>query len=247
MIWENFKGKFHESWHPKIKPFIESQECDEIYSFLKSEGGRKKIAPLSVNTFRCFLETPYDQIKVIMVGMCPYHTFRDDMPVADGLLMGCSVTNYVQPSLEKFYRGIEIDLHQGLKVNHSANPDVSYLAKQGVLMLNAGLTVEANKPGSHNFIWEPFMKYLFQEVFDVIRVPVIFLGKEAANIKKYIDPFTWVFEVSHPASAAYSGTEWDPEGTFRNVNNQCTKITSVIFDGTPLTCDHRIYHLIETP
>ena len=219
MKWENFQDKFHESWHPKIKPFIESQECDAIYDFLKTESKRgKKISPLSINTFRCFLETPYDQIKVIMVGMCPYHTFRNDLPVADGLLMGCTITDYVQPSLEKFYRGIEIDLYNGLAANHSGTPDVTYLAKQGVLMLNAGLTVEANKPGSHNDIWEPFMKYLFQEVFDVIRVPVILLGKEATKIKKYIDPFTWVFEVSHPASAAYSGTEWDPEGAFKKVN-----------------------------
>jgi len=219
MNWENFKDKFHESWHPKLKPFVESQECDKIYDFLKNESKRgKKIAPLSLNTYRCFLETPYDQIKAILVGMCPYHTFRDDSPVADGLLMGCSITNYVQPSLDKFYRGIEIDLHQGLKMNHSNTPDVSYLAKQGVLMLNAGLTVEANKPGSHNEIWEPFMKYLFQEVFDVIRVPIVMLGKEATNIERYIDPFTWTFEVSHPASAAYSGSEWDPEGVFRKVN-----------------------------
>jgi len=224
MIWETFKDKFHESWHPKIKPFIESQECDKIYEFLKSESKRgKKIAPLSINTYRCFLETPYDQIKVIMVGMCPYHNFRDDLPVADGLLMGCSITRYVQPSLEKFYRGIEIDLFNGLQVNHSGTPDVSYLAKQGVLMLNIALTVEANKPGSHTEIWEPFMKYLFQEVFDVIRVPVIFLGKEAANIEKYVDPFTWVFKVSHPASAAYSGTEWNPEGVFK-------KVQKIMFD-----------------
>ena len=221
MKWENFQDKFHESWHRRIKPFIESQECDNIYDFLKKEGkgGRgKKIAPLASNTFRCFLETPYEDVKVIMVGMCPYHNFREEIPVADGLLMGCSITKYVQPSLDKFYRGIEIDLYQGLNVNHTNNPDVTYLAKQGVLMLNAGLTVEIGKPGSHNDVWEPFMKYLFQEVFDVIRVPVIFLGKEAAKIKQYVDPFTWVFEVNHPASAAYSGSEWNPEGTFKKVN-----------------------------
>ena len=219
MKWESFEPKFG-TYAQKIKPFFDSGGFDPIYDFLKSESARgKKIAPLSSNVFRCFLETPYDQIKVIMVGMCPYHNFRDDVPVADGLLMGCIITDYVQPSLEKFYRGIEIDLFNGLAVNHSGTPDVSYLAKQGVLMLNIALTVEANKPGSHTEIWEPFMKYLFQEVFDVIRVPIIFLGKEAASIEKYVDPFTWIFKVSHPASAAYSGTEWNPEGVFKKVQN----------------------------
>ena len=132
--------------------------------------------------------------------------------------MGCSVTGLLQPTLEKFYKGVEDDLYNGMNLNYEKNPDVSYLAHQGVLMLNAGLTVEMNKAGSHNELWEPFMKYLFQEIFDVVRVPVIFLGKEATKIEKYVDPFTWTFKVSHPASASYSSSDWDTEGVFRKVN-----------------------------
>ena len=219
MNWENFKEKFHESYHRKIQPFIESAECDKIYDFLKKESGRgKRLAPLSSNTYRCFLETPYDQIKAIVVGMCPHHTFRNDQPIADGLLLGCSVTEQLHLSLEKFYEAIERELYNGLNINYYKNPDVSYLSHQGVLMLNAGLTVEMGKAGSHNELWEPFMKYLFQEVFDVIRVPVIFLGKESTKIEKYVDPFTWTFKVSHPASASYSSTDWDSEGVFRKVS-----------------------------
>jgi len=53
MIWDNFKDSFHESWHDKMRPFIESEECDKIYAFLKSESGRGKIiAPISSNVFR---------------------------------------------------------------------------------------------------------------------------------------------------------------------------------------------------
>ena len=219
MKFENFKNQFHESWHRRIRSFIESAECDKIYEFLKKEGGRgKKLAPLSSNTYRCFLETPFDDVRAIMVGMCPYHIFKNDQPVADGLLFGCSVTEQLQPSLEKFYEAIERELYNGLNVNYYKNPDVSYLAHQGVLMLNAGLTVEMGKPGSHNLLWEPFMKYLFQEVLDVIRVPIILLGKEATKIEKYIAPFTWTFKVSHPASASYSSTDWDSEGVFRKIN-----------------------------
>ncbi len=216
--WENFEPKFG-TWANKFKPFFDSGGFDPIYDFLKSESLRgKRISPLSPNTFRCFLETPYDDLKAIMVGMCPYHTFRNDQPVADGLLLGCSVTNILQPSLEKFYKAIETELYDGMNLNYEKNPDVSYLAQQGVLMLNAGLTVEMGKAGSHNDLWEPFMKYLFQEVLDVVRVPIIFLGKDAAKIEKYVDPFTWVFKVSHPASASYSGSEWDSEGVFKKVS-----------------------------
>ena len=55
MIWDNFKDMFHESWHDKMKPFIESEECDKIYVHLKSESKRgKTIVPFSHNVYRCF-------------------------------------------------------------------------------------------------------------------------------------------------------------------------------------------------
>lgn len=220
--WNKFESKFG-TWARKFKPFFDSGGFDPIYDFLKTEATRgKRIAPLSSNTFRCFLETPYDDIKAVMVGMCPYHTYRNEQPVADGLLLGCSVTGILQPSLEKFYEGLERELDNGLNLNYEQTPDITYLAEQGVLLLNAGLTVEVNKAGSHNELWEPFMKYLFQEVLDVIRVPVIFLGKEATKIEKYVDPFTWTFKISHPASAAYQGGEWNTENVFTKVNKILT-------------------------
>lgn len=215
MNWEEFECFFHESWHDKMKPFIESEECDKIYKFLKKESGRgRKIAPLSTDTWRCFRETPYSSLKLVMMGMSPYHTFKDRKPVADGLLMGCSVTGFLQPSLHQFYGAMERELGGPVE----KNPDVSYLAHQGVLMFNASLTTEMGKPGSHIKIWEPFTKYLFEEVLDVTGVPVVFLGKDAAMCRKYITPFTWTFTVSHPASAAYKGEDWDSEGVFTKVN-----------------------------
>lgn len=219
MQFEKFKDYIHESWHEKLRPFIESEKCDDIYKFLKTESGRgKKIAPLSSNVYRCFLETPLNELKVVLMGMCPYHTAKNGVPVADGLLMGCSVTDKLQPSLEQFYGAIEKDVYGGLNLTHVKEPDVSYLAKQGVLMLNAALTTEINKAGSHINLWEPFTKYLIEEVIGYTGVPIIFLGKDAARYKKYVPPFTWTFTLSHPASASYKNTEWDSEGTFTKVN-----------------------------
>jgi uracil-DNA glycosylase len=219
MQFEKFKDYIHESWHEKLRPFIESEKCDDIYKFLKTESGRgKKIAPLSSNVYRCFLETPLNELKVVLMGMCPYHTAKNGVPVADGLLMGCSVTDKLQPSLEQFYGAIEKDVYDGLNLTYVKEPDVSYLAKQGVLMLNAALTTEINKAGSHINLWEPFTKYLIEEVIGYAGVPIIFLGKDAARYKKYVPPFTWTFTLSHPASASYKNTEWDSEGTFTKVN-----------------------------
>ena len=219
MKWENFKHQFHESWHPKMQPFIESEECDKIYAFLKSESKRgKKIAPMSASVFRCFKETPYDNVKVVMMGLCPYHTMKQGVYVADGLLMGCSITKELQPSLLKFYEGVEKDVYDGLNLNYFRTPDVSYLSQQGVLMVNAALTTEINKAGSHLALWQPFTKYLLEHVLNVTGVPYIFLGKEAARYQSYLPPFTWSFVASHPASAAYKNTSWDTEKTFSKVN-----------------------------
>jgi len=219
MDWEKFKEYFHESWWVKMKPFIESDECETIYKHLKFESKRgKTIAPLSSNVFRCFKETPLDNLNVVLLGMCPYHTVRSGEPVADGLLFGCSVTGNIQPSLEQFYSGVERELYDGLCLNAVKGPDVSYLCKQGVLMLNAALTVEANKAGSHNDLWQPFIKYLMEEVFAYTGAPIVFIGKDAEKYKKYTSPLSWNFCVSHPASASYKNIDWDTEGVFGKVN-----------------------------
>jgi uracil-DNA glycosylase len=219
MNWQNFKHQFHPSWHAKMKPFIESEECDKIYAYLKAESKRgKRVAPLSMHVWRCFLETPLTDLKVVMVGMAPYHTLKNDAPIADGLLMGCSITEQLQPSLEQYYTAVEKEFYDGLNLEMIKSPDVSYLAQQGVLMLNASLTVEINKAGSHMDVWEPFIKYLFEEVINHLGVPILFLGKDAAKYKKYTGIFAHVFELSHPASASYKGTEWDTEGVFSKID-----------------------------
>lgn len=219
MFWDKFKEHFHESWHDVIRPFVESEQCDEIYTYLKAESRRgKKIAPLSSVTYRCFKVTPLDSMKVVLLGMCPYHTQFNGVPVADGLLMGCSVSNKLQPSLDQFYNALEKDLYKELNVKYDKLSDVNYLAREGVLMLNAALTTEINKAGSHLKIWEPFIKYVFENAIAPSRVPVVFLGKEASKFKRYMAPLTWSFELSHPASASYKNIDWDSEGVFTKVN-----------------------------
>jgi uracil-DNA glycosylase len=150
--------------------------------------------------------------------MAPYHSLYNKSPIADGLCMSCSITGKLQPSLFQWYNAIENELYNGLCAPCIKNPDLTYLARNRVLLLNAGLTVEINHAGNHNSVWEPFMKYLFENVFDVIRIPIILLGKEAQKIEKYIDPYTKVFKLSHPASASYSGIDWSSEGVFKVVN-----------------------------
>lgn len=220
MLFKNFEHHFHESWHSKIQPFIESKECDEIYEYIKTRSKKgHKIAPSSSLTWECFKKTSLSELKVIIVGLCPYHTFsKEGYPVADGLSFSCSITNKLQPSLEEFYNGLEEDLYNGLNLDYYKSPDLSYLAEQGVLLLNMGLTVEKDKPGSHNKIWEPFIEYFFDKVVGYTGIPVILLGKEAHKAERYITPFTHIFKCEHPSFAARNRVLWDTKKSFSKVN-----------------------------
>lgn len=216
--WKQFAPKFG-TWAPKIKPFFEEGGFDPIYEHLKSESQKgKQIAPQSINTYRCFTETPIDELLCVIVGMDPYFKFVNSLPVADGLLFGCSITEKVQPSLQQFYNGIEDELYNGLNLNYINTHDVSYLAKQGVLMLNAALTVEKDKSGSHIDLWENFTKFLLEEIISVTGVPVLFLGKDAAAYEGIVVGTNYTYTLNHPASASYGGTRWDTKGTFTKIN-----------------------------
>lgn len=216
--WDKFAHLFHSSWEPKMRYFIESPECWEIYEQLRKLTSRgKKIVPIYQQTFRAFLETPMTEIKATMVGLSPYHTMKDGKSLADGVLMSCSNTMHLAPSLEQFYKGMENEL----KTEIIKTPDLTYLCKEGVFMFNVSMTCELLKPGSHIKIWEPFTKYVLEEVVSVSNCPVVWLGKEAARFDRYLNPFQWRFKVSHPASAAYNHTTWNSEGVFGKVNLVC--------------------------
>jgi uracil-DNA glycosylase len=221
MDFEKFKDKFHPSWWNKIKPFIESPECDKIYAYLKQESQRgKSIAPDSRHTFRAFLETPLNKVKVVLLGYCPYHTFVNNHPVADGLAFSCSVTNKMQPSLEKFYEGLECDLKDCLNLNYVKNPDLTYLAKEGVLLLNSSLTVEKGKAGSHQAIWHPFTKYIIEECLAYTGIPIVLIGKDAQVFERYMTPLThgYIFKIDHPSFAARQQADWETDGVFKKIN-----------------------------
>lgn len=222
MVFEKFKDFFHPSWWEKIQPFIESKECDKIYEFLKKEARRgKKLAPPSHLTYRAFLETPLSDLKAVLLSYCPYHSFINGLPVADGLAFSCSVTGKQQPSLSKFIEGIENDVYSGLNLNYDKNlTDLTYLAKQGVLLWNSALTVEMNKPGSHQELWLPFTKYVLEHCLSYTGVPIVFIGKDAQIYEKCVSPLTHghIFKLEHPAFAARMDQEWETKGVFTKIN-----------------------------
>ena len=240
MNWTSFENKFEEGWGIKLRPFIESKECDEIYKFLKERSRLgHKILPNNNVVYRAFQECAYKDLKCVVIGQDPYPHFFNGVETADGLAFSCGNTKKLQPSLDKLYEGMEQDLNEkGFDLSIVKEADLTFLAKQGVLLLNSSLTVEKDKVGSHSNIngkniWEPFYKYLIEEVLNKFNPGLcyILLGKQAEPLEKYILPFNnYVFKAEHPSAAARKERRWEH-------NNVFTKVNKILHDANKFTID----------
>jgi uracil-DNA glycosylase len=208
-------------WERYLTPFIESDDFDAIFRELKSRKARKiKTAPLSEDLWRAFTLCPPEKLKAILVGISPYHTFKDNTPVADGIALSCSKTGMLQPSLENLYSAWGDEYTGGLDPDMDKNPSLEYLAEQGVLLYNVALTVQADKPCSDNMLWSKFNKFFWEVINNYWSgIPIILMGTQAHKSEQYITPLRhYVFKISHPASAAYQNTVYSTEGTFKKVD-----------------------------
>jgi len=219
---ELIKDQFDEGWFDKLKPFIETDEFDNIIRTLKAEKeAGEKIYPEPKNLFRAFRETPYRDLRVVIIGQDPY----PQPGIADGLAFSCSNTNQCQPSLIEIHREIEKTVYGGMNFTENVfNPDLTYLAKQGVLLLNSALTVVENKPGRHTYVWKPFMNNLI-EVLNTYDSGLVFIlaGSVAKNL--YYDkiaPFSHdILLCEHPAACCYKtppNNKWDSNNVFVETN-----------------------------
>lgn len=214
-------------WGPKLQPFIESDECNKLYTKLKDDRKRGKIiCPDGQNVYRAFKETPYNDLKVVFWLLDPYPKIirsnkGEITKVADGIAMSCAITEKFQPSLELFYDAMEDDLHKGLKLDYERFYDLKYLCNQGIMLLNTALTVEAEKTGSHTAVWRPFMQYLCEEVFAKYNNGLIFVlcGKASQEMARWINPLQhYIFNLEHPAFAARQMRKWDHQQIFSKIN-----------------------------
>lgn len=216
-----FKDKFG-LWFDKFKPFIESEEMDKIYAKLKEDARNgTKILPASEDTFKVFEKVSPDNLKVIFIGSDPYYTVKKGLNVATGISFDCSNTGECQPSLEKFYEGIENELFNGLNLDYLKTPSLDYLLEQGIMLLNADLTVKENKPGSYKGLWKKFQQYFLEDVIGgyFTGVPVILCGRTAQDLEKFVNPLSnYVFKCEHPSFAARENRSWDTNNVFTQVN-----------------------------
>lgn len=174
-----------------------------LKQFLISEKQQNKVIfPPSTEIFNAFNLTPFDKVKVVIIGQDPYHGYGQ----AHGLSF--SVKDHVRlpPSLQNIYKELETDI-EGFKIPTSGN--LTKWAKQGVLLLNATLTVEANKAGSHQKRgWETFTDEAIKAVSDYKQGVVFILwGRFAQDKERLIDTSKhYIIKSAHPSPfSAYNG------------------------------------------
>ena len=187
--------KINESWKQVLKNEFTKPYFLEIVNFLRTERMANKIIyPPGKLIFNAFDSTPVEDVKVVLIGQDPYH----GQGQAHGLCFSVQDGINPPPSLVNIYK----ELHQDIGVPIPSHGNLTKWASQGVLLLNASLTVRANEPNSHSKIgWADFTNSVIKKVSD-LKEHVVFLlwGKFAQEKQVLIDETKHlVLKAAHPS------------------------------------------------
>lgn len=193
--------RMNESWKKELEEEFSKPYFAALKEFLVEERKTQTIFPPGKQIFAAFDHTPFDQVKVVIMGQDPYHGPGQ----ANGLCFSVAPGIKLPPSLKNIYKEIESDL----KFPMGTNGDLSSWARQGVLLLNATLTVRANSPASHQGKgWEQFTDEVIR-LLSARREGLVFLlwGRPAQMKEKLIDTKKhFVLKAAHPSPlSAYTG------------------------------------------
>ncbi len=190
--------KIESSWKQALQSEFEQPYFAELVRFLhreKQEG--KVIYPPGRQIFRAFELTPLPEVKVVILGQDPYHGYGQAM----GLCFSVPEGVPAPPSLKNIFKEIEDDL--GIRM--SGSPDLEPWARQGVLLLNAILTVRSGEAASHSAIgWQPFTDAVIRCISERCEGVVFLLwGNFARSKRALIDTSRhYVLEAPHPSPLA---------------------------------------------
>lgn len=193
--------KIEKSWRPILEIEEEKEYFKKLSAFVKKEYATENVFPHPKDIFRAFDMCPFDTVKVVILGQDPYHGPQQ----ANGLSFAVHSGMTLPPSLKNIFKEIKSDL------GYEPYPDgdLSRWAKQGVLLLNATLTVRANSPGSHQKKgWEEFTDATIRALSEKRKGIVFILWGNYAKKKGSIIDRTkhFVIESPHPSPfSAYDG------------------------------------------
>ncbi len=188
------KVKIEPSWKAALAEEFEKPYFAELSSFVKNEYAKAKVFPAPKDIFRAFDLCPFEKVNVVILGQDPYHGERQ----ANGLSFAVHESVALPPSLQNIFKEIKSDLG----IEPKRNGDLSRWAKQGVLLLNATLTVRGSSPSSHQGKgWEEFTDAAIRALSENREHAVFILwGNYARKKGAFIDRTKhFVIESPHPS------------------------------------------------
>lgn len=193
--------RIEQSWKERLAGEFEKDYFAALVGFVKQAYQTSVVYPNGSQIFNAFEHTPFDQVKVVILGQDPYHEPNQ----AHGLCFSVNEGIALPPSLQNIYKEMESDLG----INPPLSGNLEHWAKQGVLLLNATLTVQAHKAGSHqNKGWEEFTDAVIHRIAqEKEHVVFILWGSYAQRKGAFIDTNKHcVIKSVHPSPlSAYRG------------------------------------------
>ncbi len=205
--------EIHESWKPYLQAEFDKPYFEDLTRFVTLEYKSSVCYPTGSKIFNAFNSCPFNAVKVVIIGQDPYHGPGQ----ANGLCFSVNAGIAHPPSLINIFKEIESDLG----VPYPKSGDLSRWANQGVLLLNATLTVRAHQAGSHqNKGWETFTDAVIKTISDT-KTNVIFLlwGGFAKKKKTLIDSAKHtVLTSGHPSPLSANRGYWFGNRHFSKTN-----------------------------
>ena len=214
---------FSNSWDKVFNNEPLNTLINKINVFLEKESSSKTIYPKKENIFRAFKLTPPEKIKVVMIGQDPYHGENE----ANGLAFSISEGVKITPSLRNIFKELKNDLNID-----RTQTDLSSWAKQGVFLLNTILTVEKDRPLSHQDIgWEEITDYIIKYISDTKdNVVFVLWGNNAKKKINLIDQNKhYIISSAHPSPLSASRGFFNSK-PFSKINNILKKNNQSIID-----------------
>lgn len=184
------------SWLQVLGAEFEQDYMLKLKQNLKDEkAAGHTIYPKGKDIFNAFWKTPFDEVKVVILGQDPYHGPNQ----AHGLSFSVQKGVPLPPSLQNIYKELETDI-PGFKI--PTHGDLTEWAEQGVLMLNATLTVRASTAGAHQkFGWETFTNKVIKEISDKKEGIIFILWGKFAQAKAELidDKKHFIIKSAHPS------------------------------------------------
>ena len=193
--------RIDESWRQVLQPEFDKPYFELLTNFVRHAYATRQCFPPAKHIFRAFDLCPFDKVRVVIIGQDPYH----DVNQAHGLCFSVQEGVPAPPSLVNIYKELNRDLGKPIPTSG----DLTHWAEQGVLLLNATLTVEAHKAGSHQGKgWEELTDAAIQALNNQ-RSNIVFMlwGSYAQRKGQFIDRRKHlVWTAVHPSPlSAYRG------------------------------------------